>query len=110
MTIISKNPGYSQQVKNTKRMTTRDTGIKSDNTDSNLLINHLPRSERYEAGKQIRKICPRSSHAKWEAPENRHDPVDLILESNKGRIQKLLPLRHGRMARTLFTFLPRSST
>ena len=64
----------------------------------------MPRSERYEAGKQIRKICPRSSHAKWKAPANRHNPVDLILESNKGRIQKLLPLRHGRMARTPFTF------
>ncbi len=85
-------------------MTTGDTGIKSDDIDSNLLINHLPRSERYEAGRQIRKICPRSSHAKWEAPESRHDPVDLILESNKGRIQKLLPMRHGRMARTPFTF------
>ena len=80
-----------------------DTGYISDHTE-NELINHLPRSERYEAGKQIRKICPRSSHAKWKAPENRHDPVDLILESNKGRIQKLLPLRHGRMARTPFTF------
>ncbi len=66
--------------------------------------NYLSRSERYEMGKQMRKNCPRSSHAKWEAPENRHDPVDLILESNKGRIQKLLPLRHGRMARTPFTF------
>jgi uncharacterized protein (DUF2252 family) len=85
-------------------MTSGDTGIKSDKTDSNLLINHLPRSERYEAGKQIRKICPRSSHAGWKAPANRHNPVDLILESNKGRIQKLLPLRHGRMARTPFTF------
>jgi uncharacterized protein (DUF2252 family) len=30
--------------------------------------------------------------------------VDLIIESNKGRIQKLLPLRHGRMARSPFTF------
>ena len=67
-------------------------------------IHHLPRSERYEAGKQIRRICPRSSHAIWKPSKNRHDPVDLILESNKGRIEKLLPLRHGRMVRTPFTF------
>ena len=60
--------------------------------------------ERYEAGKQSRKACPRSSHAKWQPSKDRHDPVDLILESNKGRIEKLIPLRHGRMVRTPFTF------
>ena len=52
----------------------------------------------------MRKNCPRSSHAKWKAPANRHDPVDLIMESNKGRIPKLVPLRHGRMGRSPFTF------
>ena len=87
-----------------KELISKDLAYKSDNPDSKILINHLSRSERYEAGKQLRKACPRSSHAKWEAQKNRHDPVDLILESDKGRIQKLLPLRHGRMARTPFTF------
>ena len=67
-------------------------------------IHHVSRSERYEIGKELRKTCPRSSHAKWEAPANRPDPVDLILESDKGRIEKLIPLRHGRMARSAFTF------
>ncbi len=52
----------------------------------------------------MRKGCPRSSHAIWMAPENRSEVVDLIMESNKGRIQELLPLRHGRMARSPFTF------
>jgi uncharacterized protein (DUF2252 family) len=78
---------------------------KRTNSDENKPnIHYLPRTERYELGKQMRKDCPRSSHAKWEAPKNRHDPVDLILESDKGRIPKLVPLRHGRMARTPFTF------
>jgi uncharacterized protein (DUF2252 family) len=63
-----------------------------------------PRDERYEMGKQLRKSCPRSSHAQWKPPANRPDPVDLIIESDKGRIQKLVPLRHGRMGRTPFTF------
>jgi uncharacterized protein (DUF2252 family) len=67
-------------------------------------IHHVSRSERYEMGKELRKTCPRSSHAKWEAPANRPDPVDLIMESDKGRIEKLIPLRHGRMARSAFTF------
>ena len=65
---------------------------------------YVPRSERYEMGKQIRKKCPRSSHAKWEAPANRHDPVNLIMESNSDRIPRLVPLRHGRMGRSPFTF------
>jgi uncharacterized protein (DUF2252 family) len=73
-------------------------------TDNKISQPYVPRSVRYEMGKQMRKNCPRSSHAEWKAPANRHDPVDLILESNKGRIQKLLPVRHGRMARTPFTF------
>jgi uncharacterized protein (DUF2252 family) len=70
----------------------------------NSNIHHVSRSERYEMGKELRKTCPRSSHAKWEAPSNRPDPVDLIMESDKGRIEKLIPLRHGRMARSAFTF------
>jgi len=65
---------------------------------------HVPREDRYEIGKQLRKKCPRTSHATWKAPSNRHDPVALIIESNKERIQKLVPLRHGRMARSPFTF------
>jgi len=65
---------------------------------------YAPRSERYEMGKQIRKKCPRSSHAKWKSPANRPDPVDLIVESNNGRIPKLIPLRHGRMGMSPFTF------
>jgi uncharacterized protein (DUF2252 family) len=65
---------------------------------------YAPRSERYEMGKQIRKKCPRSSHAKWKSPSNRPDPVDLIIESNKGRIPRLIPVRHGRMGMSPFTF------
>lgn len=67
-------------------------------------FHYIPRNERYELGKLIRKKCPRSSHAKWEPHVNRHDPVDLITESNKDRIPKLVPLRHGRMGRSPFTF------
>jgi uncharacterized protein (DUF2252 family) len=76
----------------------------ADPENLKLRIRHAPRSERYEMGKQLRKTCPRSSHAKWEAPINRQDPLDLLLLSEKGRIPDLLPLRHGRMARSPFTF------
>jgi len=85
------------------------TVVKGEETQSEPVKNsfsfhHVPRNQRYEMGKQLRKSCPRSSHAQWKAPAARPDPVDLIIESDKGRIQKLVPLRHGRMGRTPFTF------
>jgi len=77
---------------------------KPEPENNKFSFNYSPRSDRYEMGKRMRKNCPRSSHAKWKAPANRHDPVGLIMESDKGRIPKLVPLRHGRMVRSPFTF------
>jgi uncharacterized protein (DUF2252 family) len=61
-------------------------------------------AEQYAAGKALRATCPRSAHAEWKAPSNRRDPVELVLEAEKGRLPDLLPLRHGRMVRSAFTF------
>src|SRR5215467_10798402 len=58
----------------------------------------------HEEGKSLRKKCPRKSHAIWKPPHNRPDPVRLLEESNKGRIPQLIPIRHGRMMQTPFTF------
>jgi uncharacterized protein (DUF2252 family) len=60
--------------------------------------------ERYAAGKAMREACPRDAHAIWKPSAGRPDPVQLVLESEKGRLPDLLPLRHGRMARSPFTF------
>lgn len=54
-------------------------------------------------GKSLRDKCPRKSHATWKAPANRPDAVELVLQAERGRIAELLPLRHGRMARSAFT-------
>jgi uncharacterized protein (DUF2252 family) len=62
------------------------------------------RNELYAAGKALREKCPRKSHAVWKPAPNRPGTVDLILQSEKGRIKDLLPLRHGRMVRSAFTF------
>jgi uncharacterized protein (DUF2252 family) len=80
------------------------TGNNPHPVNNNLSIHYGTRDERYEMGKQVRKVCPRSSHANWSPPKNRSNVVDLIMESNKGRIEKLVPIRHGRMARSPFTF------
>ncbi len=55
-------------------------------------------------GKKLRDACPRKAHAVWKAPAGRPDPVNLVLEADKGRLPELLPLRHGRMALSPFTF------
>ncbi len=72
--------------------------------ESKMMIHHAPRNERYEMGKQLRKNCPRSSHAVWSAPVNRPSPLEIMKDSEKGRVENLLPMRHGRMAASPFTF------
>jgi uncharacterized protein (DUF2252 family) len=56
------------------------------------------------AGKSLRARVPRTSHGEWSSPSRRSDPVDMVLESNKGRIPQLLPIRYGRMMVSPFTF------
>jgi len=60
--------------------------------------------ERYAAGKGLRERCDRDAHAAWRAPSDRMDPLEMVLAAEKGRVPDLLPLRHGRMARSAFTF------
>ena len=68
--------------------------------------NGKPRSlpEQYAAGKALRASCPREAHAAWKTPADRRDAVELVLAAEKGRLPDLLPLRHGRMVRSAFTF------
>jgi len=61
-------------------------------------------AELHAIGKSLREKCPRHSHADWKAPVNRSDPLRLLEQSNKGRLAELIPIRHGRMVRTPFTF------
>jgi uncharacterized protein (DUF2252 family) len=63
------------------------------------------RDERIAAGKALRDRVPRQSHADWEPPANRRDPVDLLKESNQDRLPELIPIRFGRMLPSPFTFL-----
>jgi uncharacterized protein (DUF2252 family) len=61
-------------------------------------------TERYAAGKALRETCPRQAHAAWKAPSDRRDAVQQVFDAEKGRLPDLLPLRHGRMVRSAFTF------
>ena len=61
--------------------------------------------ERRAAGRKIRNKVPRSSHAEWSPAPDRPDPMSLLAEQNRTRLQHLVPLRFARMAVSPFTFL-----
>jgi uncharacterized protein (DUF2252 family) len=63
------------------------------------------RKERLAIGKSLRAKLPREQHATWKPPAKRRDPIDVLTESNRDRMQELVPIRYGRMLRSPFTFL-----
>src|SRR5262245_45006425 len=64
----------------------------------------LTRDERKAAGKALRDKLSRTSHAEWQAPANRRDPVEVLIENSKGRMSQLVPIRYGRMMQSPFAF------
>ncbi len=60
--------------------------------------------ERRADGKALRESVPRDAHGHWKAPKDRRDPVDLLNESNVGRVPDLIPIRFGRMMASPFAF------
>jgi uncharacterized protein (DUF2252 family) len=60
--------------------------------------------ERAARGRAARKEAPRSSHAAWEAPPNRANPVDILAAQGATRVPDLVPIRYGRMLVSPFTF------
>ncbi len=65
---------------------------------------HLSVAERTELGKRARAQTPRSSHAVFEASADRPDPLKLLEEQARSRVQELVPIRYGRMLVSPFTF------
>jgi uncharacterized protein (DUF2252 family) len=65
---------------------------------------HLSVADRVAAGREARAATPRSSHAGWEPAPDRPDPLVLLKEQDATREPDLVPVRHGRMAVSPFTF------
>ncbi len=61
-------------------------------------------TERAAEGKAARSVARRSAHGKWAPPANRRDPVAIIEAQDARRVPDLVPIRHGRMATSPFTF------
>jgi uncharacterized protein (DUF2252 family) len=72
---------------------------------SSLRQRPMARAERYELGRGLRKRVPRSALAEWEPPADRADPVELIMASHVGRVDRLIPIRVGRMIASPYGFL-----
>jgi uncharacterized protein (DUF2252 family) len=63
-----------------------------------------PASKDLNAGKSLRLRCNRKDHAAIGRLASRRDAVAMMIASNKGRVEKLLPIRHSRMLESPFTF------
>jgi uncharacterized protein (DUF2252 family) len=59
---------------------------------------------RAERGRRAGEETPPSLHAEWEVAPDRPDPVELLVEQNRTREPDLVPVRHGRMMLSPFTF------
>jgi uncharacterized protein (DUF2252 family) len=67
-------------------------------------VAHLSVDERRAQGKEAGNHTPPSSHAGWAPATDRPDPVGLLQEQNATREPDLVPVRHGRMLASPFTF------
>jgi uncharacterized protein (DUF2252 family) len=67
-------------------------------------IEHPSVKERQASGKEARKRTPPSSHSGWKPAADRPDPVALLEEQDATREPDLVPVRHGRMMVSPFTF------
>jgi uncharacterized protein (DUF2252 family) len=67
-------------------------------------IEHLSVDERKARGKAARQQMAPAGHAGWVPAADRPDPVGLLEEQNLTREPDLVPVRHGRMMVSPFTF------
>jgi uncharacterized protein (DUF2252 family) len=66
-------------------------------------VEHLSRAERTARGKDARTVAPLESNAEF-SPGRGRDPVGLLLGQAESRVPELVPIRHGRMLVSPFTF------
>ena len=64
----------------------------------------LTPAERAAHGKEARAAVPRESHAAFDPPPDRPDPVAQLEEQAATRVPELVPVRRGRMMVSPFTY------
>src|SRR6476469_4755407 len=68
------------------------------------IIAHPSTADRRAVGADARIATPLESHQDWKPAADRFDPVALLEEQNVTREPDLVPVRHGRMMVSPFTF------
>jgi uncharacterized protein (DUF2252 family) len=74
------------------------------------LLNHFKSKpitieERFQLGKELRKKFPRIAQGEYKPAPDRVDPVSILEEQAKTRLQDLVPIRYARMLTSPFAFL-----
>jgi uncharacterized protein (DUF2252 family) len=67
-------------------------------------LGHLTPAERAARGKAVRAQVPLQSHAVFDPPPDRPDPVALLEEQAVTRVRELVPVRYGRMLVSPFAY------
>jgi uncharacterized protein (DUF2252 family) len=67
-------------------------------------VGRLTPAERVVRGKTARAEVPRDSHAVFDPPSDRADPIALLEEQARSRVPELVPVRWGRMLVSPFTY------
>src|SRR5262245_17970933 len=62
------------------------------------------REQHKAIGAAARQRVPFEIHAAWRPAVDRPDPIDLLLSQATSRFPDLVPVRHGRMAASPFSF------
>src|SRR5271170_5882653 len=86
-----------------RKSSTPGTGASARRPARAATVEHLSRADRAARGKDARVVAPLGSHAEF-SPRPGRDPVGLLLGQAASRVPELVPVRHGRMLVSPFTF------
>lgn len=72
--------------------------------EEHLFTPGITREQAVNFGKALRNKTDRLSHAHWQMPKGRRDPVETLVNANEGLLSYLLPIRYGRMLQSPLDF------
>src|SRR3954452_14897365 len=107
MTRVDRAPRggrYRHMAKTAIKSTKRAKRAKAKNHHRGVL--DLPKAVemRMAEGHAQRESVPLEAHGEWAPSDGRADPVGILQEQNETRVPELVPIRHGRMIVSPFTF------
>src|SRR3984957_12529029 len=104
MSVMTRGVPAQRTRQDARPATKPDTkpGTKRYQLESGL--DRITAAERAERGKEARAEVPRESHAVFDPPPGRPDPIGLLEEQAKTRVPDLVPIRWGRMMASPFTY------